>query len=144
MNFGKKIAILYLGFVALILTLVILSYGQKVELVSKDYYAQELKYQDKLDAINNTNALANSIEHKMEGSSILLYINPDMMTEDLSGTINFFRPSDSSKDVKLNMHFINNQQVINTKSLTHGTYKMQLSWKCKGKDYFKEEVIFID
>ena len=42
MNFGVKITVLYLSFVALILTLVFMSFSQKVELVSKDYYAQEI------------------------------------------------------------------------------------------------------
>jgi hypothetical protein len=112
MNFGVKITILYLSFVALILTLVFLSFGQKVELVSKDYYAQELKYQDKIDAINNTNALASSIDHKIEASTIVLNINPELNSSGLSGSINFFRPSDSSKDVKIKMNFVNDQQQI--------------------------------
>jgi nitrogen fixation protein FixH len=144
MNFGVKITILYLSFVALILTLVFLSYGQKVELVSKDYYAQELKYQDKIDAINNTNALASSIDHKVEASSIILNINPELNSSGLSGSINFFRPSDSSKDVKIKMNFVNDQQVISKSALEHGTYKMQLSWTNNGKNYYKEEVIYIE
>lgn len=144
MNFGVKITILYLSFVALILTLVFLSYGQKVELVSKDYYAQELKYQDKIDAINNTNALSSSIDHKIDASSILLSINPELNKAGLSGSINFFRPSDSSKDVKIKMNFVNDQQVISKSTLEHGTYKMQLSWTSNGKNYYKEEVIYIE
>ena len=144
MNFGVKITILYLSFVALILTLVFLSYGQKVELVSKDYYAQELKYQDKIDAINNTNALSTSIDHKIDASTILLSINPELNKGGLSGSINFFRPSDSSKDVKIKMNFVNDQQVISKSALEHGTYKMQLSWTSNGKNYYKEEVIYIE
>lgn len=144
MNFGVKITILYLSFVALILTLVFLSYGQKHDLVSKDYYAQELKYQDKIDAINNSNAQPNSITHKVEGSSIIISINDSLSLHNFSGTINFFRPSDASKDVKLKMVFVNNQQVISKNTLQHGSYKMQLSWKNNGKNYYKEEVIFIE
>lgn len=144
MNFGVKITILYLSFVALILTLVFLSYGQKVELVSKDYYAQELKYQDKIDAIHNTNALSSSIDHKIDASTILLSINPELNKAGLSGSINFFRPSDSSKDVKIKMNFVNDQQVISKSTLEHGTYKMQLSWTSNGKNYYKEEVIYIE
>lgn len=144
MNFGVKITILYLSFVALILTLVTMCFGQKVELVSKDYYAQELKFQDKIDAINNEKALEKSITHTMTGKEIVLSIEPSLTIGDFSGDINFFRPSDSSKDVKLKMNFVNNQQTINTSSLIHGAYKMQLSWISNGKHYFKEEVIFIN
>lgn len=144
MNFGVKITILYLSFVGLILTLVFMCFGQKVELVSKDYYAQELTFQDKIDAINNEKALSNSISHVMSGKEIVLSINPDLVSADFTGEINFFRPSDSSKDVKVKMNFQNNQQVINISSLIHGAYKMQLSWSNNGKHYFKEEVIFVN
>ena len=144
MNFGVKITILYLSFVALILTLVFLCYGQKQDLVSKDYYAQELKYQDKIDAVNNSNALPNSISHKVVGSTIVISVNDSLPLNNFSGIINFFRPSDASKDVQLKMAFVNNQQIIDKRALQHGSYKMQLSWENDGKKYYKEEVIFID
>ncbi len=144
MNFGVKITILYLSFVALILTLVFMCYGQKQDLVSKDYYAQELKYQDKIDAVNNSNALPNSISHKVMGSNIIISLNDSLPQNNFSGIINFFRPSDASKDVQLKMAFVNNQQIIDKRTLQHGSYKMQLSWENDGKKYYKEEVIFID
>ena len=64
MDFGGKIIILYLSFVGLILTLVFMSYGQKVELVSADYYAQEINFQQKINATNNEKSLSGaSITH---------------------------------------------------------------------------------
>ena len=136
--------VLYLGFVALILTLVFMSYGQKVELVSADYYAQELKFQDKIDATNNAKGVSESIHYSIVGKTIFLKIDSMMRTNDFSGTVTFFRPSDSSKDVQLKFNFINNEQIIDTKKLEHGVYKMQLNWISNHKSYFKEEVIFID
>lgn len=144
MNFGVKITILYLSFVGMILTLVFMCYNQNVELVSKDYYAQELKFQDKIDAIHNEKSLEKSISHVISGKEILLTIDPSLNAADFSGNINFFRPSDSSKDVKLKMNFVDNQQSVNTSALIHGVYKMQLSWVSNGKHYFKEDVIFIN
>lgn len=143
MSWGKKITILYLSFVALIVTLVILCFSQKIELESKDYYAQELKFQDKIDAINNERQLASSIKHELSGKQIILSIDSSFIKPDFNGTINFFRPSDASKDFKLNMKFNGNRQIINTGELIRGVYKMQLSWKNNGFNYFKEEVVFI-
>ena len=144
MNFGVKITILYISFVVLILTLVFMCFGQKVELVSKDYYAQEIKFQDKINAINNEKNLAKSINHSINGKKIVLSIDSTLLSNDFDGTINFFRPSDSSKDLKLKMAFNNNEQIINGNELIHGAYKMQLSWVSNKKTYFKEEVIFIN
>ena len=48
-NWGYKITVFYLVFIAGIMYLVIQSSRQKMDLVTTDYYAQELKYQDKID-----------------------------------------------------------------------------------------------
>ena len=42
------------------------------------------------------------------------------------------------------MNFINNEQVINTNQLIHGAYKLQLTWTSNQKNYFKEDIIFIN
>jgi hypothetical protein len=144
MNFGVKITLLYLSFVALILTLVFMSFNQKVELVSKDYYAQEIAFQDKIISINNERSLNGSIYHEIIGKEITLTIDSTLYRKDLEGTIVLFRPSDSSKDLKIKMNFNNCKQIINEPSLIHGAYKLQLSWVSNHTKYFKEEVIFIN
>ncbi len=144
MNFGGKIVILYLSFVALILTLVFNCYSMDVDLVSKDYYAQEINFQQKINATNNEKDLKSSITHEINGKSIVLHIDSALLSNDFKGTVTFFRPSDSKKDVSYKMNFSNNEQVIDAKDLIHGAYKLQLSWTSNQKNYFKEEVIFIN
>ena len=144
MNFGGRIVVLYLSFVALIVALVVMSYGQKVDLVSDDYYAQEMKFQDKIDAINNEKGLVGSIHHSINGNEITIAADSSLLSADFEGTIHFFRPSDSRKDIHLKMNFVNNTQAIDSKQLVHGAYKLQLSWTSNQKKYFKEEVIFIN
>lgn len=144
MNFGGKIVILYLSFVALILTLVFNCYSMDVDLVSSDYYAQEINFQQKINAINNEKQLIKSITHNLNNKNIVFEIDSALITKDFNGTITFFRPSDSKKDIKLKMNFNKNQQVIETKQLVHGVYKIQLSWTSNQKNYFKEDVIFIN
>ena len=144
MNFGVKITILYLSFVGLILTLVFMCFRQNVELVSKDYYVREIKFQDKINAINNEKNLAGRISHSVNGKEIALTIDSTLVSENFEGTVNFFRPSDSSKDFQVKMNFTNNEQLISGTDLIHGTYKLQLSWVSNKTNYFKEEVIFIN
>ncbi len=144
MNFGVKITVLYISFVVLILTMVFMCFGQDVELVSADYYAQEIQFQDKINAINNEKSLGESIQHSINKNEIVLTIDSVLLSNDFEGTINFFRPSDSSKDLKLKMKFANNEQVVSRKNLIHGAYKLQLSWTSNKTNYFKEEVIFIN
>lgn len=144
MSWGIKITVLYLGFVAMILTMVFLCMGQTVDLESKDYYAKELKYQSKIDAIQNSDNLKNNISYEITASTVILRAPSDIKVSDLSGELLFFRPSDASKDLKLPLAFDSaGEQIIEKKLLASGIYKMQVNWQRMGKDYFKEFVINI-
>jgi len=140
MNWGTRIAILYLGFVALILTLAFTCFGQNVELESKDYYAKELKFQDQLDATANANQLAGAISYSVINRSVQMNLPKKILTTDFKGSVNFFRPSDSSKDkiiVLKNME----TQILTDPGLIKGIYKMQVSFVSNGQPYYKEAII---
>ena len=141
MSWSYRITVLYLGFVGIIVTLVVIASRQKIELESKDYYLQELKYQDKLDAIKNTNELTASITHVVNDNVIELNLPAEQKI--VTGEIYFFCPSNSDNDVKIKMNFENGQQQIQKSLLKPGAYKMRLSWSAQNKNYFKEEVITI-
>jgi len=96
MNWGIKITILYIGFVILISSLVFISATNKSELVAKDYYAQELKYQDRIDALNNEKHLQISIEHEIRPNAIILTYSQSETNKTFSGEILFFRPAQNS------------------------------------------------
>lgn len=143
MSWSYRITILYLGFVAIIVTLVTIASRQKIELESKDYYLQELKYQDKMMAIENAGKLSWSIDHAVDVETVTFTIPAEHVTT-VSGEIYFFCPSNSDNDVKIKMNFdIDGKQIISKTKLKTGAYKLKLSWSVKGKDYFKEEVITI-
>ena len=57
MNWGTKIILAFAGFIAVIFTLAYISMGQDVNLVSKDYYVQELAYEEQIQRIRNTQSL---------------------------------------------------------------------------------------
>ncbi|MGL6269890.1 MAG: FixH family protein, partial [Chitinophagaceae bacterium] len=64
-NWGYKIAVFYLVFIAGIMFLVIKSSRQQMDLVTTDYYAQELKYQDKIDQSKRADGLSEPIRHEV-------------------------------------------------------------------------------
>lgn len=143
MSWSYRITALYLGFVALIVTLVTIASKQKIELESKDYYLQELKYQDKLDAIANAGKLSWNMDHSVDAKNVTLTI-PSEYANSVSGEVYFFCPSNSDNDLKVKMNFDKDgKQVISKTKLKSGAYKLKLSWSALGKNYFKEEVITI-
>lgn len=144
MSWSYRITALYLGFVGIIVTLVVISSRQKIELEAKDYYLQELRYQEKLDAIKNTNELKTSLTHRVDKNEIVLTMPLEQVITDLKGEIYFFCPATSENDVKIKMQFDHNgQQIVKKSLLKPGAYKMRMSWSAQNKKYFKEEVINI-
>src|ERR1041385_2853899 len=140
MSWRIRITIVYLCFVALIVSMVVISASNKSELVAKDYYAQELNYQQRIDAIANEQALAESVMHEIKQAGINFFYPVTEQQKDFSGEIVFFRPSDSSKDLKLKLQFDSEGNLfVSKKILSKGLYKMCISWHNKGKDYYKEE-----
>jgi hypothetical protein len=145
MSWGVKILILYLGFVALIVSMVAMSINQKVELVAPDYYAQELKYQDKIDGRNNYIQLDTQVICKVKGRSIEVAFPEEFTEANVMGTILIYRPSDSSLDIKTAIK-INNEgvQSISSSNLKKGLYKIQVEWTMNGKRYFDEQNLFVN
>lgn len=141
MNWGTKITVLYLGFVALILTLVFTSMGHKTELEYTDYYAREIKFQEQINATKNADALSQPIEYAVNGKTVKLKVPQELLAE-AKGKIEFLRPSDQrlDKEVALNLDS-DGEQFIADPSFSTGIYKMMISINSGGKTYYKEAVI---
>lgn len=141
MSWGIRITLLYLGFMALILTLVFTCINNKSELESKDYYARELNYQAQLDATNNANALEKQIQYRVMDRAVLIQIPGELLSDSLQGKVCFLRPSDASKDKTISLQpGADGIQVIDP-GFIKGAYKMQISFTSKGKTYFKESIV---
>ncbi len=75
LNFGVKIVVFYILFISLILTLVIKCYNNKVDLVTNDYYAKELVFQNKLDALNRDIESNHSFNYSFNSKEIVFELD---------------------------------------------------------------------
>jgi hypothetical protein len=141
MNWGYKIAIFYTAFAVFIIALVVMSFNQKYDLVTEDYYDKELKFQEQIDKQNLVNTNSKQVVWKHEGKSLNLIFPA---TEKVSGEIKLFRPSDAAMDFKVAVSpdSSGNQQVDLT-SANSGKYLLQIDWNENGKAYFQESVIIL-
>ena len=57
MNWGKSIILAFVLFAGFIATLVVVCVREDISLVSKDYYKEELLYQDQIQRLNNASQL---------------------------------------------------------------------------------------
>lgn len=141
MSWSHKITLLYSGFVILILSMVFISSRNKEDLVATDYYAQELRYQDQIDAANNEKSLTESIGHSILPGGVALTLPAALDTPDLEGKIHLYCAADASSDAKFDMQFRAGRQEI--RGIKAGAYKLKLNWTANGRNYYKESVITI-
>lgn len=144
MNWGWKIILVYLGFVAMIMTLVFKARSEKIELVAPDYYAQEVAYQQRIDATKNARSLSQPMTVLVNNKEVLVQMPKECAGKIQSGEVHFYRPSDVSLDQKTPL-LLNpeSQFVFPTQTLKSGLYLVQLSYKMEGKDYYSEESLFV-
>ena len=142
MNWGLKITLLYVGFVAMILTLVFKASGEKVDLVTKDYYAQELKHQGKMDATTRVLPIKDQIKVGVDREFLTIQLPLTALPD--SGKVGIYRPSDSSLDKTFKLGIDQNgAQSMSTKGWQMGYYKINISWTTKGQEYLFEDTFFI-
>lgn len=142
MNWGRWIIVSFLAFATFIGVLVVIAMRQDVNLVAKDYYQQELQYQNQINRLNNTKRLqVKPSIHILEGDYLTIYF-PDMMVEE--GSVQLFRPSDSALDQLFTLRSAaDSVQQFKVRTLDKGMYKVKLEWKMNGEEYYLEEVISI-
>lgn len=144
MNWGKKIAIVYIAFVALIVTMVIVSVRQKVDLVSSDYYAKELNYQSDLNKLNNAKALSTQLKCIVGNGDIQIVFPEEHKSSNILGKIFIYKPSDNKSDKTVDIQTNNGIQIVSTSTFTKGMYRVIVNWNVDGKDFQAENVVVLN
>jgi hypothetical protein len=144
MNWGYRIALLYIGFVAFMLTLVFFSYSISVDLVAKDYYRQELAYQKQIDKMENVLKLGKRPTLKVEATEALIRLQMPTGHESVEGEVLFFRPDSPKLDFKVPlMPTKDGAQVLPIGNLKKGLWRLKLTWKHTNKEFYFEEKVKI-
>ena len=143
MNWGKGIVIAFILFAAALFAAVGFTLSQRVDLVTDNYYEKELKYQEHIDVLKETGNLESRLLiQNSEGAVVFTF--PDGKTVP-AGEINFYRPSDASKDFSVNVSTDGNGiQLVPTAKLDRGMWKVQVTWYSGNKKFYKEEKLFIN
>lgn len=140
MNWGKGIIIGMAAFIGFILFLVISLMQHKVDLVSEDYYQQELDYDQHYDAVSVYHASNEKIAVNITDDLLLLQF-PALMQED-SIFIHLKRPDNELLDFRLTVNGLP-QAAIPLKHLQKGRYDLIVSGRLNAKKFIYEDPITI-
>lgn len=143
MSWGKKIVFVYLLFVGGIIFLVIKSMNQRQDLVTKDYYEQELVYQDRLDEIKRTDSISHAVKIEYAGQAIRMQFADTFRVLNLSGNVWVYCPDDATKDLKKKFDLSTGELLLSLPYSGNGLRRVKVSWEAGGKSYYREKDLFI-
>jgi len=140
-NWGTKIALLYTAFVGFILYMVYMSFLQDFDLVTEDYYAEEIKYQETIDKKANAATLEHPVKAQIKNGHLTLTFPPSEYS--IKGKLIFFRPSNSEWDFEHN--FESEDQTVNIplSSFKSGKYLVKFDWSSDDEEFYQEITIII-
>lgn len=143
-NWGTGIALVYTLFALSIIALVVNSFSKKIDLVTPDYYAKELKYQQQINKMNAAKNLPLAATWVVSNKAIELIFPADFDANQLSGDITLFKPSNNMSDKRFSIKTAENGiQSIPIEGLEKGMYKMKIDWKHGNQAYYQEAVVVL-
>jgi hypothetical protein len=143
MNWGYKILVVYLAFVAGILFLVFKSSNQKVDLVAADYYEQEIKYQDKIDKSNRANLLTKKVMYEVIDNHLVIKFPKEFENKNITGSVLLYCPSDEKKDIKTDFSIQDSVYKMAIPKNNKGLHELQLNWMADSVTYYFEEKLYL-
>jgi len=134
-GWGWKIAGLYGGFVAMIICLIVASSHQNIDLVTQDYYKDEIGYQAVLDASRNQAQLTGEFAIHANDNAVIIEFPAEFGTKAVSGNVLFY--SAANKDWDKAVRIEGGDAMTVPRSQLHATmYEVKISYSVDGRDYY--------
>ena len=126
--------------------LIVVACSQKADLVSADYYEQELKFQGRIDRVERTQRTTTqaAVAYDLATHSITISLPAGQAEHEVSGRIELYRPSAAGLDraLKLEPDFTGVQR-LDAAGMVPGLWKVRLSWTVEHQDYFLDQKVVV-
>lgn len=146
LNWGTGIVIAFIGFISFIMYFVInMNTDKKLDhdLVTEDYYKQELKYQNDIDKEKNAKTLSANLKWRKTEEGMLISFPKNLEPSNISGKVFLYRPSNKQLDFETTISLSNHNLLIPDKRLLDGRWNIKIDWNYKGNNYlYKEEILY--
>lgn len=116
------------------------------DLVSKDYYEDELRYQTQLDSARRTQQLDQRavVAYDESRKSIRIAVPTDHARQNPVGTVTLYRPSSAALDRNLKLELsADGSQQIDAADLAPGPWKIRVLWTVGTQEFYVDQPIVI-
>lgn len=142
MNWGNRLLLAFIVFGAGMFYLVYRSVSTRFELVEKDYYKQELRYQQVIDGKQEAGKLATGVSIRQSENGIHLQLPEEMKEKTITGEVWFYCAYDEKKDKKFKLQTDRNAaQSFPAEQVQPGNYTVKIRWADEQTNYYTEKMI---
>jgi len=145
-NWGKGIVVVILSFICFIMYFVIKmsvddSYNH--ELVTENYYAKEMTFQEDILAQENALYVKDKFEFKKTNEGLMVTFPQDLEPQSIKGKVFLYRPSNKALDIDFPIVLSGFNLLIPDKHLVSGLWNISFDFEHKNKRYLiKKEMIY--
>ncbi len=143
-NWGTGIVLALIVMIGGMIVLVSIALRQNYDLVESDYYQKSVNYQQHIEEVKNTEALADKVKVEQTADSLKLIFPSLSAVPNYSGEIHLYSPVEEKRDevvkLKLNDRF---SQVISLKNMKRGRYAVKINWSANSVPYYQEQEITV-
>lgn len=140
LNWGHKITIFMVAFMLYIVFLVYKTHQVDMDLVSDDYYLQELQYQTTLEEKNRGKSYYADIKINVDDQRVVVQLPENF--EGKNADFYFYRPSDTELDIRHRVNgAVDRSMAFDRKQFQSGYYVLKLGWEQAGQKHLIEKNI---
>lgn len=135
------IALVYALFAAAMTGFVVFAVRHPTDLVSRDYYQKEIRYQQQIDSEHRAQKDPDAPTVAINDRLCIIHY-PGVPPE--GGLIKLYRPSDAALDQSMPMKLDDRRnQTVDLAGISAGLWRLRLEWTRNGQNYFREEVCML-
>ncbi len=143
-SWGKSIIVAFIIFIGLVSWALIKSFNTTIELVTPNYYEEELKFENKISETKAGHSYNGKILFKALEDGLHIQFPIEWENDAIHGEILMYRPNDATKDFTTAIHFNENHiQILPAKQLLNGKWRVKISWKENDTSFYYEEILFL-
>ena len=144
MNFGNKLLLVFAVFAVLMSYMVYRCFSVPVDLVSNEYYKDEIAYQQVIDGTKNYNTLQGKATVKESASDVVIQLPAEMKSHSVKGTALFYCPSNMDNDRHITLATdADGKQSIDVKKFSKGNYTVKIDWQDATTHFYTEKQLTI-
>lgn len=141
-SWAYNVVIAFVLFCSFVIYIVVRAFQQDVDLVSKTYYLDELRYQQRIE--EHANLAQSGLKIALQQTQVEIVLDYPEGFSKAQGEIHFYHPSRELFDKRYAIApGLDNRQQIAKEDLIKGRYKVKINWTVDEIPYFQETEVFL-